>query len=229
MHGALHERRVSLGSLLQAYMERAHAPALMHPLVQAVVAAVFITGALRSVVCIWQGREVCLCVRVLLRPSKTHPPQPLHLSPPLNPALQTALFLSAAAIPRLAPGLDQAVALPRDSYLQPYYREVQSTLRVGPPLYFVVEGLNVTAPGGGSGGGSGSGGSGADALATGLDAVCSVAGCRKDSLTSRVCVLFLGRLICVRVCCVWGDRGDRPFVHQSMLYTNNQNLTYKQT
>jgi hypothetical protein len=144
------------------------------------------------------------------------------------------LFLSAAAVPRLSVGLDQAVALPRDSYLQvnfravsdcpasrflcgagcragrplprlgrsrhlqeregwggvsqpggapshptyplapptqhsqAYYKDLYASLRVGPPLYFVVRGLNVSD-------GAGQ-----------LDKVCSISGCRKDSLPSRV-------------------------------------------
>jgi hypothetical protein len=35
-------------------------------------------------------------------------------------------------------GLEQQVALPRDSYLQHYFRDVTSVMRVGPPLFFVV-------------------------------------------------------------------------------------------
>lgn len=65
-------------------------------------------------------------------------------------------------------GLDQSVALPRDSYLQRYYSDVMSSLRVGPPLMLVVRGLNVSSD------------------APDVAAVCSVAGCRKDSLLSQV-------------------------------------------
>lgn len=35
-------------------------------------------------------------------------------------------------------GLEQQVALPRDSYLQSYFEDVTTVLRVGPPLFFVV-------------------------------------------------------------------------------------------
>ena len=35
-------------------------------------------------------------------------------------------------------GLEQQVALPRDSYLQHYFKDVTSVMRVGPPLFFVV-------------------------------------------------------------------------------------------
>lgn len=156
IHGALHERALSLGSLLQAYMERVHAPLLMRPAVQAGVAVVFIT----------------------------------------------ALFLSAAAIPRLEVGLDQAVALPRDSYLQGYYKSLYASLRVGPPLYFVVEGLDLSAaPAASPNGTGGSGGGG------GIDAVCSVAGCRPDSLGSRVARAALepGRTYIAAPAASWAD------------------------
>lgn len=36
-------------------------------------------------------------------------------------------------------GLDQRVAVPRDSYLVDYFNDVSNTFRVGPPVYFVVE------------------------------------------------------------------------------------------
>ncbi len=39
------QQRPSLQSLLQLYMERVHAPALMNPIVQLVVICTFITGA----------------------------------------------------------------------------------------------------------------------------------------------------------------------------------------
>lgn len=65
-------------------------------------------------------------------------------------------------------GLEQQVALPRDSYLQPYYADVFELLRVGPPLLLVVRGLNVSR------------------AAPDVNAVCSTAGCRDDSLLNRV-------------------------------------------
>jgi Niemann-Pick C1 protein len=80
----------------------------------------------------------------------------------------TSLFVSLAVIPRLSVGLDQAVALPRDSYLQNYYRTVMDQLRVGPPLFLVVRGLNM------------------DPAAADINTVCSISGCRKDSLLTRV-------------------------------------------
>eukprot|EP00878_Enallax_costatus_P015127 GHUV01015839.1.p1 GENE.GHUV01015839.1~~GHUV01015839.1.p1 ORF type:complete len:1041 (+),score=174.75 GHUV01015839.1:474-3596(+) len=120
--GLLHGDKVSLQSLLQAYMERVHAPLLMQPLVQVLVIAVFVTG----------------------------------------------LFVAGALIPRLSVGLDQAVALPRDSYMQEYYSDLMKYLRVGPPLYLVVSDVNV-----------------ANGTAD-VDKLCSVAGCRRDSLSVRV-------------------------------------------
>eukprot|EP00887_Chlorella_sp_A99_P002624 scaffold6.g2624.t1 len=79
------------------------------------------------------------------------------------------LFLvCAAALPRLERGLDQAVALPRDSYLQQYYRDVLDCLRVGPPLMLVVRNLNVSE------------------AAPDVNRTCSVSGCDPDSLLNRV-------------------------------------------
>eukprot|EP00882_Tetradesmus_deserticola_P005279 GHRQ01005557.1.p1 GENE.GHRQ01005557.1~~GHRQ01005557.1.p1 ORF type:complete len:730 (+),score=321.05 GHRQ01005557.1:708-2897(+) len=120
--GLLHGGNISLQSLLQAYMERVHAPLLMQPLVQVLVVMLFVTG----------------------------------------------LFVAGALIPRLEVGLDQAVALPRDSYMQQYYRDLFAYLRVGPPLYLVVAGVNVSS------------------AAPDVNKLCSVAGCRQDSLAVRV-------------------------------------------
>jgi Niemann-Pick C1 protein len=36
-------------------------------------------------------------------------------------------------------GLNQNMAVPRDSYLQPYFKDIETVLRVGPPVYFVVQ------------------------------------------------------------------------------------------
>lgn len=82
----------------------------------------------------------------------------------------TGLFLSFSAIPKLTVGLDQAVALPRDSYLQKYYKDVMSYLRVGPPLYFVVRNLNLDPT----------------LQDNDVNRVCSVAGCQQDSLMTRI-------------------------------------------
>ena len=69
-------------------------------------------------------------------------------------------------------GLEQETALPRDSYLQPYYKDVYGYLRVGPPLLLVVQDLNMTRH------------------SPDIDAVCSISGCRDDSLLNQV------RLLC---------------------------------
>lgn len=66
-------------------------------------------------------------------------------------------------------GLEQETALPRDSYLQPYYKDVYGYLRVGPPLLLVVQELNMTRH------------------SPDIDAVCSISGCRDDSLLNQVC------------------------------------------
>ncbi|KAI8008390.1 NPC intracellular cholesterol transporter 1 [Camellia lanceoleosa] len=42
----------------------------------------------------------------------------------------------------IEPGLEQQIALPRDSYLQGYFNDVSEYLRIGPPLYFVVKDYN---------------------------------------------------------------------------------------
>jgi hypothetical protein len=45
---------------------------------------------------------------------------------------------AAGGIPSVCRGLEQQVALPRDSYLQQYFADVTSVMRTGPPLFFVV-------------------------------------------------------------------------------------------
>ncbi|KAK7371782.1 hypothetical protein VNO80_05147 [Phaseolus coccineus] len=49
---------------------------------------------------------------------------------------------SIALCTRIEPGLEQQIALPRDSYLQGYFSNISEYLRVGPPLYFVVKDYN---------------------------------------------------------------------------------------
>ena len=48
-------------------------------------------------------------------------------------------FLSIAAIPHIEIGLDQQLALPKDSYVGPYFVYLSKYLEVGAPVYFVVE------------------------------------------------------------------------------------------
>ena len=47
---------------------------------------------------------------------------------------------------RLELGLEQQVALPRESYLQQYFHDISYTLRVGPPTYMVVDGGSTSEP-----------------------------------------------------------------------------------
>jgi hypothetical protein len=53
---------------------------------------------------------------------------------------------SLAALPRMRLGLDQASALPPDSYLAPYFAAVASQLQVGPPVYWVLQSADPTQP-----------------------------------------------------------------------------------
>ncbi|XP_003738183.1 NPC intracellular cholesterol transporter 1 [Galendromus occidentalis] len=48
------------------------------------------------------------------------------------------LGFSLSVIPHLDVGLDQEISMPRDSYLQDYFRSLKEYLRVGPPAYFVI-------------------------------------------------------------------------------------------
>ncbi|KAJ4461389.1 putative Niemann-Pick type protein 1B [Paratrimastix pyriformis] len=54
------------------------------------------------------------------------------------------LLFSANNIPTLERGLDQSIALPQGSYIVDYFEKEQSLLRVGPPAYFVVKGLDLS-------------------------------------------------------------------------------------
>lgn len=49
-----------------------------------------------------------------------------------------------ALIPEVSLGLDQRDALPRDSYLVPYFSDIYQYFNSGPPVYFVSRQLNVT-------------------------------------------------------------------------------------
>lgn len=55
----------------------------------------------------------------------------------------TGLLL--ALLPRVQLGLDQRLALPADSYLVDYFDAVYEHLNVGPPVFFVMKELDVTA------------------------------------------------------------------------------------
>ncbi|CAI0382113.1 unnamed protein product, partial [Linum tenue] len=52
---------------------------------------------------------------------------------------------SIALATRVEPGLEQQIVLPRDSYLQGYFKNVSEYLRIGPPLYFVVKNYNYSS------------------------------------------------------------------------------------
>lgn len=47
-------------------------------------------------------------------------------------------------IPEVALGLDQRIAIPKDSYLIPYFNDLYEYFNTGPPVYFVTRELNVT-------------------------------------------------------------------------------------
>jgi len=49
-----------------------------------------------------------------------------------------------ALIPKVALGLDQRIAIPRDSYLIPYFNDLYAYFDTGPPVYFVTRSLNIT-------------------------------------------------------------------------------------
>jgi len=49
-----------------------------------------------------------------------------------------------ALIPEVALGLDQRIALPRDSYLIDYFNDLDKYFHTGPPVYFVTRNLNAT-------------------------------------------------------------------------------------
>jgi Niemann-Pick C1 protein len=60
-----------------------------------------------------------------------------------------ALFIAWAGVsltllPNIKFGLDQRIAIPSDSYLIDYFSDIYEYFNVGPPIYFVVDGLNVT-------------------------------------------------------------------------------------
>ncbi|TFK55884.1 multidrug efflux transporter AcrB transmembrane domain-containing protein [Heliocybe sulcata] len=54
------------------------------------------------------------------------------------------LIASVISIQHIELGLDQRLALPSESYLIPYFNDLDAYLDVGPPVYFVSHGVNVT-------------------------------------------------------------------------------------
>lgn len=84
-------------------------------------------------------------------------------------AFFSALLLAGISLSaRLSPGLDQKVALPRDSYLQRYFDDIAEYLRIGPPVYFVVRNYNYSS----------------ESNQTNL--LCSISQCAADSLLNQV-------------------------------------------
>jgi Niemann-Pick C1 protein len=49
-----------------------------------------------------------------------------------------------ALLPQIQLGLDQRIAIPSDSYLIPYFNDLEQHFGVGPPVYFVTKELNIT-------------------------------------------------------------------------------------
>ncbi|XP_048590646.1 NPC intracellular cholesterol transporter 1 isoform X2 [Nematostella vectensis] len=50
------------------------------------------------------------------------------------------LFTSIALTPHISVGLDQDIALPKDSFLLDWFKDMRQYLHVGPPVYFVLDG-----------------------------------------------------------------------------------------
>ncbi|GBG66859.1 hypothetical protein CBR_g70736 [Chara braunii] len=77
-------------------------------------------------------------------------------------------FISLGLSSRLQPGLEQQIALPKDSYLQGYFANISDHLEVGPPMYLVVKDLNYTMESGQ------------------INQICSIGGCNPNSLVNQV-------------------------------------------
>ncbi|XP_031475621.1 uncharacterized protein LOC116247583 isoform X2 [Nymphaea colorata] len=77
-------------------------------------------------------------------------------------------FASIALCSRIQPGLEQQIVLPRDSYLQGYFKAVADYLKVGPPLYFVVKNYNYSLG------------------AQDTNKLCSISQCNSNSLLNEI-------------------------------------------
>ncbi|WOL10757.1 Niemann-Pick C1 protein-like [Canna indica] len=77
-------------------------------------------------------------------------------------------FTSIALCTRIQPGLEQQIVLPRDSYLQSYFDDLATYLRVGPPLYFVLKNFNYSSNSGDT------------------NQICSINQCNSNSLLNEI-------------------------------------------
>ncbi|XP_068736144.1 NPC intracellular cholesterol transporter 1-like isoform X1 [Montipora capricornis] len=78
------------------------------------------------------------------------------------------LFFSIAVTPKVDVGLDQELALPADSYVLKWFRDMKDYLHVGPPVYFVVnEGYDYEHK-------------------VGQNKICGSSGCLSDSLVQQI-------------------------------------------
>jgi hypothetical protein len=79
------------------------------------------------------------------------------------------LVSSVLASSAVEVGLDQTDALPQDSFLIPYFKDLGAVVGVGPPVFFIVsgKGFNLSSP-------------------EVLSKVCTRRGCRRDSLGNAV-------------------------------------------
>uniref|UniRef100_A0ACD5V3Y1 Uncharacterized protein n=1 Tax=Avena sativa TaxID=4498 RepID=A0ACD5V3Y1_AVESA len=77
-------------------------------------------------------------------------------------------FASIAMSTRLQPGLEQQIVLPRDSYLQGYFNDLEKYLKVGPPLYFVVKDFNYSS------------------ASENTNQICSINQCNSNSLLNEI-------------------------------------------
>ncbi|VAH35214.1 unnamed protein product [Triticum turgidum subsp. durum] len=74
----------------------------------------------------------------------------------------------AAMSTRLQPGLEQKIVLPRDSYLQGYFDDLEKYMKVGPPLYFVVKNFNYSS------------------ASENTNQICSINQCNSNSLLNEI-------------------------------------------
>ncbi|CAN3368718.1 NPC intracellular sterol transporter 1-related protein 1 [Diutina catenulata] len=67
------------------------------------------------------------------------------VKPKIVASFAVLLGISLALLPSIPLGLDQRIAIPSDSYLVDYFDAVYQHFNAGPPVFFVVRGLNVTS------------------------------------------------------------------------------------